>query len=193
MSKTELNTSVATKQWYENGGEKKIEEYFLDPDRMFSSYTGKLSGVYGAYVVTPEGKEILMYIGETGKEKRRFIDRLTEHARFWIENPEHYTGVKRAELENGYKYLVRMLEMEDNDTKRYAKEQELCEIMKPYMQSGVYPKYESKYRGFDLAIFPTYRRRAFLIARDGKVTQSYVEDLIEGRYEYVLLERKILR
>lgn len=29
------------------------------------------------------------------------------------------------------------------------------------------------------------------LARDGKVTQNYVEDLIEDRYEYVLLERKI--
>lgn len=29
------------------------------------------------------------------------------------------------------------------------------------------------------------------LARDGKVTQNYVEDLIEDKYEYVLLERKI--
>lgn len=29
------------------------------------------------------------------------------------------------------------------------------------------------------------------LARDGKVTQKYVEDLIENKYEYVLLERKI--
>jgi len=30
------------------------------------------------------------------------------------------------------------------------------------------------------------------LARDGKVTQNYAEDLIECRYEYVLLEKKIL-
>ena len=29
------------------------------------------------------------------------------------------------------------------------------------------------------------------LARDGKVTQKYVEDLIQDKYEYVLLERKI--
>jgi len=29
------------------------------------------------------------------------------------------------------------------------------------------------------------------LARDGKVTQNYVEDLIKDKYEYVLLERKI--
>ena len=29
------------------------------------------------------------------------------------------------------------------------------------------------------------------LARDGKVTQKYVSDLIEEQYEYVLLERKI--
>lgn len=34
------------------------------------------------------------------------------------------------------------------------------------------PKYETEYRGNDLAIFPTYRRRAFLVARDGK----YIEE-----------------
>ena len=29
------------------------------------------------------------------------------------------------------------------------------------------------------------------LARDGKVTQNYVEELIKDRYEYVLLERKL--
>lgn len=29
------------------------------------------------------------------------------------------------------------------------------------------------------------------LARDGKITQNYVDDLIEDRYEYVILERKI--
>ena len=29
------------------------------------------------------------------------------------------------------------------------------------------------------------------LARDGKVTQNYVEELIKDRYEYVLLEEKL--
>ena len=28
------------------------------------------------------------------------------------------------------------------------------------------------------------------LARDGKVTQNYIEELIENKYEYVLLEEK---
>ena len=29
------------------------------------------------------------------------------------------------------------------------------------------------------------------LARDGKITQNYVQDLIESKYEYVLLEKVI--
>lgn len=170
--KTVLKTNNAVQNWYDNGGKDKIKKNVMDPDGIFDSDAGNKPGVYGVYVVTPDQKEILMYIGEVGKENRGFKDRLVEHLRYWIENPEHYAGVKKSELKSGYHYLIRILEIEKDDDKRYAKEQELCEIMKPYTQSGVYPKYKCDYKGFDLAIFPTYRRRAFLVARDGKYTEE---------------------
>lgn len=184
----EVKTNNAVQDWYDNGGKDKIEKYVIDSDGIFSSDAGNQPGVYGVYVVTPKGKEILMYIGEVGKENRGFKDRLVEHLKCWTETPERYTGVTKSELKSGYHYLIRILEIEKDDDKRYAKEQELCEIMKPYTQSGVYPKYACDYKGFDLAIFPTYRRRAFVVARDGRYTEESNTLFVDNVFK---LDRKV--
>lgn len=160
------------KQWYNNGGKKKIEEHMEDKNGIFTTSIGYEAGVYGVYILTPPKQEIPMYIGEVGKEGRGFRDRLVEHAKYWIENPEWYTGLKMSELKSGYKYLIRILALEADHNKRYALEQSLIEEIKPYLQFNCYPKYNSSYRGNDLALFPTYRRRAFIVSRDGKYTEQ---------------------
>ncbi len=167
-----LTTNKNVINWYENGGKEKIAMYFKDVDGIFTTNNKNKAGVYGAFVLTPDGKEIPMYVGETGIQNRGFIDRLTEHAKNWIENSEFYTGVRANELVSGYKYLIKILKEENDKDKRLELEQSFIEELKPYTQFNCYPKYECDYRGCDLAIFPTYRRRAFIVARDGKYTEG---------------------
>ena len=167
-----MNVSMKTKKWYEEGGCEKIRRYMDDVDGIFSTDNGSKKGVYGVYVITPLAQEIPMYFGEVGKEERCFLDRLVEHAKQWIESPELYTGLLPSELENGYKYLIRILAEENDEEKRYGLEQALIEEFKPYLQFSCYPKFKVEYRGNDLTIFRTYRRRAFIVARDGKYTES---------------------
>lgn len=178
--KTVFKTSDAVQNWYDNEGRDKIEKYVIDSDGIFSSDTGNKQGVYGVYVITPSNQEIPMYIGEVGKEGRSFRDRLVEHAKRWIDNSEFYTGVRKSELENGYKYRVKILAEEQDDKRRYELEQELIEQIKPYTQFNCYPKFETDYKGFDLTIFGTYRRRAFVVARDGKYTEGEQETLLDS-------------
>lgn len=178
-----LKVNESSRQWVESCGEKKIAHYFEDPDGIFSTENGYKAGVYEVSVVISAEREIGMYIGEVGKQGRGFIDRLTEHARYWIENTELYTGVKLSELDNGYKFKVRILAEETDYDKRYELEQAFVEQRKPYLQYNCYSKYDSKYRGFDLAIFVTWRRRAFIVARDGKYTEEKRELFVEGIYE----------
>lgn len=173
-----LKVNENVMNWYENGGKEKIAEHFVDVDGIFTTNNGTKAGVYGAFVLTPEGKEIPMYIGQTGLQGRGFIDRLTEHANYWIENSDFYTGVRASELKNGYKYLIRILKEEADEDKRLELEKIFIEELKPYIQFNCYPKYKTEYTGWDLAIFPTYRRRAFVVARDGKYTEeSFVENI----------------
>lgn len=162
----ELKISIATRQWLLNGGYEKIKKYIKDPDGIFTTEAGKKAGVYMVKVLTPEGAELLMYIGEVG-QAHCFADRFVEHARLWIENPETYTGLKKEDLNSDYKYLIQIVQEEPEYQKRYLLEQHLCEMWKPYLQSG-YPKYEGDYRGSDLSIHFKHRRKAFLKARDGK-------------------------
>ncbi len=179
----ELKVNANIRSWYMCSGWKKIKDYMDDVDGIFSTDNGYKVGVYGVYVVTPLDKEILMYIGEVGKEGRGFRDRIMEHAKYWLDNSEYYAGVKAEELKCGYKYRVKILAEEKNDDKRYELEQSLIEQMKPYVQFNCYPKHKSEYKGYDLAIFGTYRRRAFIVARDGKYTEEAPELLIDSIYE----------
>lgn len=178
-----LKVNESTYQWVNSCGAKKIAHYFLDPDGIFSTENGYKPGVYEVSVVISEEQELAMYVGEVGKNGRCFLDRLTEHARYWIENTEFYTGVKLSELDNGYKFKVRILAEEADYDKRYELEQCYVEMRKSYLQYNCYAKYDSKYRGFDLAIFPTWRRRAFIVARDGKYTEEKQELFVEGIFE----------
>lgn len=68
----------------------------------------------------------------------------------------------------------------------------MVETLRPYNQSGPYSKYETTnhYRGLDLCIFPTYRRRAFLFARDGKLPFEKVVQ--EGANQEEAAEKKSL-
>lgn len=179
-----LKVNESTRQWIEGCGAKKIAHYFDDPDGIFSTENGFKAGVYEVSVVVSDEQELGMYIGEVGKQGRGFIDRLCEHARYWIENTELYTGVKLSELDKGYKFKVRILAEETDYDKRYELEQSFIEQRKPYLQYNCYSKYDSKYRGFDLAIFVTWRRRAFVVARDGKYTEEkhalFVEGIVEA-------------
>ena len=169
----EIKVSKSIMSWYASGGCEKIERFMLDSDGIFSSNNGFLQGVYGAYVVTPEGREILMYIGDVGKGGRGFRDRLTEHAKYWLENPEFYTGLKMSDLINGYKYKIKILAIEQDANVRYKKKQNIIEEGKPYLQYNCYPKFKSdEYRGYDIAILGSYRRRAYVVARDGKYTED---------------------
>ena len=147
--------------------QEQREKYFVDEDGIFTTSNGLKKGVYGVFVQCGEGKEVLMYIGETGKGSRCLWDRISEHAYYWLNNSKYYCGIEPQELEAGYKFKINILAEEDDDDRRYCLEQYYVETMRPYLQSGPYPKYDSDYRGFDLCIFPTYRRRAFLFARDG--------------------------
>ena len=179
-----LRVSKSVENWYlANDGAAKIEKYFIDPKGIFLTDAGLNAGVYEASVVTDQGDEILMYIGEVGKEGRGFRDRLTEHARYWIENPKFYTGVTKEELAAGYKFKVDIIDVIEDDDERYQREQSEIQIRKPYTQFNCYPKYNCDYRGMDLCIFPTYRRKAFKVARDGfyseDVNQLFVEKLFE--------------
>jgi len=149
--------------------QEQREKYFVDEDGIFTTSNGLKKGVYGVFVQCGEGKEVLMYIGETGKGNRCLWDRLSEHAYYWLSNSKFYCGIKPWELKEGYKFKIKILAEENNDSRRYRLEQYYVETMRPYLQSGPYPKYDSDYRGFDLCIFPTYRRRAFLFARDGQL------------------------
>ena len=179
----ELKVNNNIRNWYEQGGCQKIKEFMDDVDGIFSTDNGYKAGIYGVYVVTPLEKEIPMYIGEVGREGRNFRERIIEHAKYWIENPKFYSGVKISELMNGYKYRIRILSEETEYDKRYALEQSLIEELKPYLQFSCYPKYESDYKGNDLAIFGTYRRRAFIVARDGKYTEEKPELFINNIYK----------
>ncbi len=183
MDLTTLKINNNILSWIEKGGDEKIARYFDDPQGIFTTDAGLKPGVYSTCVRTPEGREILMYIGEVGKAGRGFRDRLVEHAKYWIDNSEHFTGVKAAELKSGYRYVVRILAEEADDAKRYDLEQRAIEELKPYMQFSCYPKFDSDYRGNDLAIFRTYRRRAFVVARDGEYTEDGNELFVENIFK----------
>lgn len=164
-----------------------IKDCVLDSTGILTGRIGLNPGVYGAYVVVPSGKVITMYVGETGRDIRT---RIQEHLKYWVGNPEFYCGVKESELEQGTKFLIRVLAIEKDASKRYQKEQDLCETMKPYLQCGVYPKFNTSYRGFDLCIFPTYRRRAFVIARDGYYhEEKTIVDMLNQVIEKCRLDR----
>lgn len=167
-----VNEAVAN--WYNTVGKRKIEEFVIDSDGIFTTDKGFAKGVYLASVVTPY-KQIPMYIGEVGKMDRCFRDRIVEHLRYWIEKPLFYTGISPEELDSGYKYKIEVLAIEADDAKRYEMEQAFIEEIKPYTQFNCYPKFDSEYNGNDLSIFNTYRRRAFLVARDGKYTEEVYE------------------
>lgn len=138
-----MNVKDSIKEWYYAEGASLIKKYFVDVDGIYSTNNGKAKGVYGIYIQTPFGREIPMYIGMVGAENRSFRDRITEHSKYYFSRPEFYTGISRTELEEGYKFLVRILAIEDDEEKRYSIEQNLIEIMKPYLQYGCYPKYKS--------------------------------------------------
>lgn len=183
--KTNLKCNDLINDWFHSVGKEQIKKYVLDPDGIFSTENGNKAGVYGVYVVTTDGKEILMYVGEVGKAERGFIDRLTEHLKYWINNSEWYAGIRASELKAGYKYRICILAEENDEDKRYDLEQRAVEERKPYLQFGCYPTYDrskNHYTGFDLCIFPTYRRRAFLVGRDGKYTEEKPELVLYNIY-----------
>ena len=158
-----MKVSEELKLWYKNGGKEKISMYMVDVDGIFTSNKGGGAGVYGAFVLLPDGREASMYIGETGNYGRGFRDRFIEHMRNWIEEPRRYTGLTVSELEDGYKYLVRILAQEPEHDKRYELEQLFVKKYKPYLQTACYPKsIKTNYTGCDLCIIPKFRRRAFL-------------------------------
>lgn len=182
----ELKVNAIVSDWYIKGGKEKIAKFVLDPDKIYSSQNGSKAGVYGVYVVISDQKKILMYIGEVGKAGRNFVSRVTEHIRLWIDRSELYAGVKASELKAGYKYEVRILALETDDKIRYRKEQTLIEQLKPYLQYSCFPHYDrskSHYRGVDLAIFPTYRRRGFVVERDGKFTEEQPVLVLDKIYQ----------
>ena len=147
--------------------QEQIEKYIVDEDDIFTTDNGLKAAIFGTYVKVDDEQEILMYIGEGTEGYLR--DRVSELAYYWLLNSRFYCGIESDELREGYKFKVKILSEEQDEDKRYSLKQYLIETMRPYIQSGPYPKYETPdhYRGFDLAIFPTYRRRAFLFARDG--------------------------
>lgn len=147
--------------------QEQIEKYIVDENQIFTKDNGLKAAIFAIYVRVDEEQEILMYIGEGTEGYLR--DRVSELAYYWLINSRFYCGIEPDELEAGYKFRVKILSEESDGKKRYSLKQYLIETMRPYLQSGPYPKYETSehYRGFDLAIFPTYRRRAFLFARDG--------------------------
>lgn len=180
-----LKCNDAINEWYNSVGKEAIKEYVLDPDGIFASENGSKAGVYEVSVVTTEGKEILMYIGEVGKADRGFVDRLTEHLKYWITNPLWYAGIRASELKAGYKYKLCILAEEKDDEKRYDLEQKFVEELKPYLEYSCYPSYDrskNHYMGYDLCIFPSYRRRAFLVARDGKYSDETPELVVNNIY-----------
>ena len=169
-----LSVNTVVENWNNTVGKGKIKEFVIDSDGIFTTDKGFAKGVYLASIVTPY-KQIPMYIGEVGKMDRCFRDRMVEHLRYWIEKPLFYTGISPEELDSGYKYKIEVLAIEADDAKRYEMEQAFIEEIKPYTQFNCYPKFDSEYNGNDLAIFNTYRRRAFLVARDGKYTEKTSE------------------
>lgn len=179
-----MNVKENVRDWYVSGGNEKIQKYVIDENTIYTSRKGAKAGVYQASVIVPGlAKEIIMYIGEVGKDGRGFRDRLTEHLRHWIENPEHFTGLTKKELKSGYRYSIKILAYETDDEKRYALEQKYIEERKPYLQWSLYSKYSSEYEGFDLCIFPTHRRRAFLIERDGTYKNETEELFVNNIFE----------
>ncbi len=191
IKRNELKVSKVISDWYYSIGKEQITKYVLDPDGIFSTENGSKAGVYLVYVVVPTGKEILMYVGEVGKAGRGFRDRLAEHLKYWLTNPEWYTGVQMKELEAGYKYKICIWAEEANDAKRYDLEQRTVEETKPYTQFWCYPFYDRKknnYYGYDLCIFGSYKRRAFVVARDGKYTEEAPELVLYNIYSLAAKE-----
>ena len=125
--KTNLKCNDLINDWFRSVGKEQIKKYVLDPDGIFSTENGNKAGVYGVYVVTTDGKEILMYVGEVGKAERGFIDRLAEHLKYWINNSEWYAGIRASELKAGYKYRICILAEENDEDKRYDLEQRAVE------------------------------------------------------------------
>lgn len=160
----ELKVNENVGRWYENGGKELIEKHVIDPNGILTSNNGTLAGVYGVYVVTPDGAKIPMYYGETGQYGRGFKDRMMEHMKHWLTNPEYYTGVKEIEFNRGVKFEIAILAAEEDLYKRKMLETMFIERDKTFLQFSCYPKYDTDYRGVDLCIFPTYRRKAFLNA-----------------------------
>lgn len=174
LNKNLNTTNTNISEWYSKYGEETISKYFIDEDGIFTTVAGLNCGVYEASVVLTDDKEISMYIGEVGRCNRTFRDRITEHAYYWLTNTKFYTGILKQELDMGVKFKVSILESCNDYEERYALEQNYIEMRKPYLQFNCYPKYESKskYRGNDLCIFPTYRRRAFILASKGEFVEE---------------------
>lgn len=169
----ELKVNQTVSEWYYHGGKELISQYFIDEDRIFTTEAGLKCGVYSVYVVTAQGKEVLSYIGETGRYNRNFRDRFTEHAYNWLCDPEGFTGVLRSELETGYRFKIKITDYITDDEKRYKKEQEIIKIARPYLQSNSYPKAKNNYDGLDLCICKKYRRDAFLNALNNMHKKEY--------------------
>lgn len=182
-----LRVSKTVARWYATGGNAKIRKYVIDENAVFTSKMGDRAGVYQASVIVPQedgtSREIVMYIGEVGRDGRCFRDRFMEHLKNWIEKATWYTGVTPSEMKAGYKYSIKILALEDDEGKRHALEERFILERKPYLQYSLFEKFHTDYDGIDLCIFYTHRRKAFLIERDGtydnESTDLFVNNLFE--------------
>lgn len=165
-----MSTFKHVEEWYQDN-QDLVVKYVDDPELILTSENGNKKGVYLASVKMIVEEEILipMYVGEAGGDEehdRSISDRLKEHLRHWLgDYTEHYTGVKKSELESGKMKFHFSIVAESSDIeKRKKMEEDTIRRLKPYLQYGAYPKYHSDYKGLDLCIIPMNgtRRKALL-------------------------------
>lgn len=172
-------------KWFEDGGKQKLFHNIIGAEEIYTTELGLKSVVYEVSVLTLT-KEIPMYIDEVGAFEGGLKARLIERSKLWLEDPLYHTGVSELELNYGYKFKVRILAEENDGKKRHELEQSFIEQRRPYTQYNCYRKYGAGYKGFDAMIYGTYRRRAFIVARNGRHTEETlnINDIFDLQYDF---------
>lgn len=178
------NNNLLT-NWFDNGGEQMMLNNIIGAEEILTTDLGLKSVVYEVSVLTLT-KDIPMYIGEVSATEGGLKARLIKRSKNWLENPLYHTGVSELELNYGYKFKVRILAEENDDKKRYELEQSFIEQRRPYTQYNCYRKYSTGYKGFDATIYGAYRRRAFIVARNGRYTEETlnINDIFDLQYDF---------
>ena len=146
MEEHNMSTFKHVEEWYQDN-QDLVVKYVDDPELILTSENGNKKGVYLASVKMIVEEEILipMYVGEAGGDEehdRSISDRLKEHLRHWLgDYTEHYTGVKKSELESGKMKFHFSIVAESSDIeKRKKMEEERMQAIEDALEASKYGK-----------------------------------------------------